>query len=252
MSQRTALVTAGAAGIGRAIASRLAEDGFTVIVTDVSKDAVEEANSAGLHAHRADASSAEDAQAIAEFIQAEFGQLDVLVNNAGIAGPTARVEDIDLDDWNKTLNINLTSQFLHVKTLLPLLRKADRGRIINLSSAAGVLGMYGRSVYSASKSALFGFTKSLAIELGPEGITVNALCPGAVGGPRIESVIAAKAEILGEPTESVAADYRGQSTLGEFIDPASVAGMVSFLAGSDGKQINGQALSVDGFTQKLF
>ena len=112
--------------------------------------------------------------------------------------------------------------------------------------------MYGRSVYSASKSAVFGFTKSLAIELGPEGITANAICPGAVGGPRIDAVIAAKAEILGDSVEAVAADYRNQSAIGEFIDPASVAGIVSFLAGPDGKQMNGQMLSVDGFTQKLF
>ncbi|MCG7301256.1 SDR family oxidoreductase [Brevibacterium ravenspurgense] len=252
MEQRIAVVTAGAAGIGRSIATRLKEDGFTVVVTDVSAEAVEDAAKSGLHAHVADASSPEDTRSLADFIQSEFGKLDVLVNNAGIAGPTARVEDIELCDWNLTMSINITAQFLHVKALLPLLRKAERGRIINLSSAAGVLGMYGRSVYSASKSAVFGFTKSLAIELGPEGITANAICPGAVGGPRIDAVIAAKAEILGDSVEAVAADYRNQSAIGEFIDPASVAGIVSFLAGPDGKQMNGQMLSVDGFTQKLF
>jgi NAD(P)-dependent dehydrogenase (short-subunit alcohol dehydrogenase family) len=150
------------------------------------------------------------------------------------------------------VSINLTAQFLHVKALLPLLRESEAGRIVNMSSAAGVLGMFGRSVYSASKSAVFGFTKSLAIELGPEGITTNAICPGAVGGPRIEGVIEAKAAVLGSSVEEVAADYRNQSAIGEFIDPASVAGMVSFLVGPDARQINGQMLSVDGFTQKLY
>lgn len=252
MSQRIALVTAGAAGIGRAIADRLVNDGFTVVVTDVSAEAVEDAQRAGLHGRVADASDPQAVDALATFLRDEFGRLDVLVNNAGIAGPTARVEDIELSDWDQTLAINLTAQFLHVKALLPLLRESNGGRIVNLSSAAGVLGMFGRSVYSASKSAVFGFTKSLAIELGPEGITTNAICPGAVGGPRIEGVIASKAEVLGSTPEQVAADYRGQSALGEFIEPESVAGMVSFLVGTDGRQMNGQMLSVDGFTQKLY
>jgi len=252
MVQRIALITAGAAGIGRAIADRLVSDGFTVIVTDVSAEAVEDAQRAGLHALVSDASDPNDAAALQTHVREEFGRLDVLVNNAGIAGPTARVEDIELEDWERTLSINLTAQFLHVKALLPLLRESGQGRIVNMSSAAGVLGMFGRSVYSASKSAVFGFTKSLAIELGPEGITTNAICPGAVGGPRIEGVIEAKAAVLGSSVEEVAADYRNQSALGEFIDPASVAGMVSFLVGPDARQINGQMLSVDGFTQKLY
>ena len=183
MGQRIAVVTAGAAGIGRAIADRLVADGFTVLVTDVSAEAVEDAQRAGLHAVVADASKPEDAAALAAHVREQFGRLDVLVNNAGIAGPTARVEDIELADWEQTVSINLTAQFLHVKAMLPLLRESEAGRIVNMSSAAGVLGMFGRSVYSASKSAVFGFTKSLAIELGPEGITTNAICPGAVGGP---------------------------------------------------------------------
>lgn len=252
MSHRVALVTAGAAGIGRAIADRLAADGFTVVVTDVAAEAVEDAQRAGLHAQAAEASDPQAVDALAASLRDEFGRLDVLVNNAGIAGPTARVQDIELSDWENTVSINLTAQFLHVKALVPLLQEAGGGRIVNMSSAAGVLGMFGRSVYSASKSAVFGFTKSLAIELGPEGITTNAVCPGAVGGPRIEGVIASKAEVLGSTVEQVAADYRGQSALGEFIEPDSVAGMVSFLVGPDGRQMNGQMLSVDGFTQKLY
>lgn len=252
MSQNIALVTAGAAGIGRNIADRLAADGFTVVVTDVSVEAVEDAQRAGLHARVADVADATDVDSLAEFLREEFGHLDVLVNNAGIAGPTARVEDIEVRDWEKTLSVNITGQFLHVKALVSLLRRSDSGRIVNLASAAGALGMFGRSVYSASKSAVFGFTKSLAIELGPEGITTNAICPGAVGGPRIERVIRAKAEVLGSTPEQVTASYQGQSALNEFIEPDSIAGMVSFLVGPDGRQMNGQILSVDGFTQKLY
>lgn len=252
MTTRTALITAGAAGIGRVIATRLAADGFDVIVTDVSEAAVQDARTAGLAAYVVDAG---DAGAVAEFattLEAEHPRLDVLVNNAGIAGPTARVEDIGIEDWDRTVQINLNAQFYHVHALLPLMRKSDAGQIVNLSSAAGRLGMFGRAVYTASKAGVIGFTKTLAIELGPEGFTANAICPGAVGGPRIEQVIADKAAVLGREVSDVAEDYRGQSAIAEFIDPESVAGMVSFLVGPDGRQINGQVLAVDGYTQKLF
>lgn len=252
MTTRTALITAGAAGIGRVIATRLAADGFEVIVTDVSEAAVQDARAAGFTAHVVDAG---DAAAVAEFaavLEAEHPRLDVLVNNAGIAGPTARVEDIGIEEWDRTVQINLSAQFYHVHALLPLMRRGEAGRIVNLSSAAGRLGMFGRAVYTASKAGVIGFTKTLAIELGPEGFTANAICPGAVGGPRIEKVIADKAAVLGRDAADVAEDYRGQSAIAEFIDPESVAGMVSFLAGPDGRQINGQVLAVDGYTQKLY
>lgn len=251
MTTRTAVITAGAAGIGRVIAERLAADGLQVIVTDVSEAAVLTARAAGLTAHLVDAG---DAAAVAEFaatLEAEHGRLDVLVNNAGIAGPTARVEDIEIEDWDATVRVNLNSQFYHVRALLPLMRQTGEGRIVNLSSAAGRLGMFGRSVYAASKAGVIGFTQSLAIELGPEGFTANAICPGAVGGPRIDKVISDKAAVLGRPVEDVAADHRNQSAAQQFIDPESVAALVSVLAGPDGRQINGQALAVDGFTQKL-
>jgi NAD(P)-dependent dehydrogenase (short-subunit alcohol dehydrogenase family) len=251
MSSRTALITAGAAGIGRVIADRLVADGFEVIVTDVSAAAVEEARAAGLTAHVVDAG---DAAAVAEFaatLEETPGRLDVLVNNAGIAGPTARVEDVEVEDWDTTVRVNLSSQYYHVNALLPLMRRTGGGRIVNLSSAAGRLGMFGRSAYAASKAGVIGFTQTLAIELGPEGFTANAICPGAVGGPRIDKVISDKAAVLGRPVQDVAADHRHQSAMHEFIDPESVAALVSVLSGPDGRQINGQALAVDGFTQKL-
>ncbi|SMX89590.1 NAD(P)-dependent dehydrogenase, short-chain alcohol dehydrogenase family [Brevibacterium sp. Mu109] len=252
MGERTALVTAGAAGIGRAIADRLAADGLTVIVTDVCERAVQDARSAGLHAYVADASDYAGVAALAQTVEEEHGRLDVLVNNAGIAGPTARVEDTVVEAWEQTVSVNLNAQFYHVKALLPLMRRSEgEGRIVNMSSAAGRLGMFGRAVYSASKAGVIGFTKTLAIELGPEGFTANTICPGAVGGPRIDGVIEAKAAVLGREAEDVAADYRGQSAIAEFIEPESVAGMVSFLVGPDGRQINGRVLAVDGYTQKL-
>ncbi|GAA2089866.1 MULTISPECIES: SDR family oxidoreductase [Brevibacterium] len=249
---RVAVVTAGAAGIGRAIADRLRSAGFTVVVTDIAQEALADARAAGFSAFRVDAGDFASVQAFAAQVEREHGRIDVLVNNAGVAGPTARVEDIDPDEWEAVVRINLSSQFFHVKALLGLLRRSDRGTIVNLSSAAGRLGMLGRSVYTASKAGVLGFTKTLAIELGPEGITANAICPGAVGGERIQRVIEDKAAVLDRPVAEVEADYRGQSAIAEFIDPGSVASLVEFLAGPGGRQISGQTLSVDGYTQKLY
>ncbi|WP_029088746.1 SDR family oxidoreductase [Brevibacterium album] len=249
---RTAVVTAGAAGIGRAIADRLQAAGYTVIVTDVSEAALAGARAAGFAAHRVDAGDHASVAAFAEELAASHEAVDLLVNNAGVAGPTARVEDIDPEEWEAVTRTNLSSQFFHVRALLPLLRRAQGAAIVNLSSAAGRLGMFGRSVYTASKAGVIGFTKTLAIELGPEGITANAICPGAVGGERIERVIADKAAVLGRPVADVEADYRGQSALAQFIEPESVAAVVEFLGGPGGRQMNGQVISVDGYTQKLY
>lgn len=252
MTPRRALVTAGAAGIGRAIAERLKLDGFDVVVTDIDESAVADARDSGFTAKVANAGDFDSVKALADELSEETSTLDLLVNNAGIAGPTARVAEIDVAEWQQTVDINLSSQFFHVKAMLPLLRNSSSASIVNLSSAAGRLGMFGRAAYTATKAGVIGFTKTLAIELGPEKITANAICPGAVGGVRIDRVIAAKAEVLDRHVDEVAADYREQSAIQEFIDADSIAGMVSFLAGPDARQINGQTLNVDGYTQKLY
>src|SRR5690606_33897403 len=180
-----------------------------------------------------------------------LGGLDVLVNNAGVAGPTGPVETLDKADWDRTLQVNITGQFLCARQAVPLLRASDAGVMINLSSAAGHLGFAGRSAYSASKWAVVGFTKTLAIELGAEGIRVNAILPGAVEGPRIRAVIDAKARALGRPAADVAAEYESQAALGRMVSARDIANMAVFAASPAAGSINGQALVVDGFTQKL-
>ena len=133
-----------------------------------------------------------------------------------------------------------------------MLRQGREASIVNLSSAAGRLGMAGRSAYSASKWAVIGLTKTLAIELGPDRIRVNAICPGAVNGPRIDAVIAAKAQMLDLPADQVSELYHNQSSLGRLIEAEDIANMAAFAASDMARNVNGQALAVDGNTEKLY
>jgi len=251
-SGRRVLVTAGAAGIGLAIATSFKSLGADVFVTDIDPVVVDNAKAAGFVAAVSDVSDEDQVRTLMTSVVDNLGGLDVLVNNAGVAGPTGPVDSLDSDAWKATFDVNIHGQFFCVKHTLPLLRKSSEASIINMSSAAGRLGMAGRSPYSASKWAVIGFTKSLAIELGAEGIRVNAICPGAVDGPRIDAVIAAKADMVGRPVDEVAALYRGQSSLGRLIDATDIANMAVFLSSGLARNVNGQAMAVDGNTDKLF
>ncbi|AHK29162.1 3-oxoacyl-[acyl-carrier-protein] reductase [Rhodococcus opacus PD630] len=251
-SGRRVLVTAGAAGIGLAIATSFKSLGADVFVTDIDPVAVDNAKAAGFIAAVSNVSDEDQVRTLMTSVVDNLGGLDVLVNNAGVAGPTGPVDSLDSDAWKATFDVNIHGQFFCVRHALPLLRKSSEASIINMSSAAGRLGMAGRSPYSASKWAVIGFTKSLAIELGAEGLRVNAICPGAVDGPRIDAVIAAKADMVGRPVDEVAALYRGQSSLGRLIDATDIANMAVFLSSGLARNVNGQAMAVDGNTDKLF
>src|SRR5690606_9581874 len=180
-----------------------------------------------------------------------LGGLDVLVNNAGVAGPTGPVETLDKADWDRTLEVNITGQFLCARQAVPLLKESDAGVMVNLSSAAGHLGFAGRSAYSASKWAGVGFTKSPAIELGPFGVSVNAILPGAVEGPLIRAVIAAKAKVLGTSEQDLGRRYEQQAVLGRMVSARDIANMALFSASGAAGSVTGQALVVDGHTQAL-
>lgn len=247
------MITAGASGIGRAIAQAFVEDGARVHVCDVDEAALEAFAGECPEARvtRADVASVAEVDAYFDAAQSWLGGLDVLINNAGIAGPTGAVEDISPQDWDRTLAININGQFYCARRAVPLLKAAGGGSMVNISSSAGVLGFPLRTPYAASKWAVVGLTKSLSMELGEFGIRVNAICPGAVAGPRIERVIAADAEARGLPVESVRRSYLNQNALQEFIEPQSIAREVVFLCSPMGRQITGQALSVDGDTDSL-
>lgn len=246
------LVTAGAAGIGQAIAQGFSEAGAQVWVTDIAEAAVESARGQGFRATVSNAADESQVADLAAEVSAEWGTLDVLVNNAGIAGPTGAIENLDSQAWLSTFDVNIHSQFYCVKHLLPLLRTSAKASIVNLSSAAGRLGMAGRSPYSATKWAVVGLTKTLAIELGGENIRCNAICPGAVGGPRIEGVIESKAEMLGKSVDEVTGLYTGQSSLNKLADASDIGNMAVFLASDMASHVNGQAMPVDGNTEKLY
>ena len=247
------MITAGAAGIGRAIARAFVEDGARVHICDVDEAALTAFAQQCPEARvtRADVSSVTDVDGFFDQARGWLGGLDVLINNAGIAGPTAEVEDITPEDWDRTLAININGQFYCARRAVPLLKSAGGGSIVNISSTAGTMGFPLRTPYAASKWAVVGLTKSLSMELGEFGIRVNAICPGAVAGPRIDRVIAADAKARGLPLETVRQSALNQNALREFIEPESVAREVVFLCSSLGRQITGQAISVDGDTHSL-
>jgi NAD(P)-dependent dehydrogenase (short-subunit alcohol dehydrogenase family) len=239
------LVTAGAAGIGREIVRALVEDAARVHICDVDTTALEDARREhGVTASVTDVADVDQVERLFGDVRRHLGGLDVLVNNAGIAGPTAGVESITPADWRRTIDVNITGQFYCAHFAVPLLRETQRGVIINMSSVAGRFGYPFRTPYAASKWAVVGFTESLARELGPDGITVNAILPGPVEGARIERVIRARAEVFGVSYEEMEQRYVERASLRRLVSPHDIAAMVMFLCSEAGRNITGQALSV--------
>lgn len=254
MPQAPVVVISGAAtGLGRTMAERFAEGGFRVQVCDASASAVEafRASHPGVEAAVVDVSDARQVDAWFDSIKAKSGRIDVLLNNAGIAGPTAPVEDIDPADWERTIAVDLNGQFYCTRRAVPLLRAAGGGSIINIASSAAFFGFPLRTPYAACKWALLGFTKTLAMELGPAGIRVNAICPGSIKGPRIDGVIERDAAARGMTAAQIRKLYERQVSLRQFVDAEDVANVAYFLASPQGRMISGQILGVDGHTESL-
>ena len=224
-----------------------------MLMCDVSEEALDEAKqlikgATALHVDVADPAAVTALFATAE---RELGGLDVLINNAGIAGPTARVEDVTPDALSRTLAVNVEGQFHCARHAVPLLRRACGGTILNLSSVAGRLGFPMRSPYAASKWAVVGFTKSLAIELGETGIRVNAILPGHVETERFRRVVRSKAEAIGESFDDVRARFLAPVSLKRTVSPEDIANMALYLASPFGASITGQAISVCGDVQMM-
>ncbi|MDN5842027.1 MAG: SDR family oxidoreductase [Alcaligenaceae bacterium] len=253
MQGRKVLITAGASGLGLEMAKLFLATGARVFICDIDEGAVEQARAqlpqAG--AMVADVSDEDSVARLFDQATAYLGGLDVLINNAGVAGPTGYVETLSKKDWDRTLAVNITGQFLCVRLAVPLLKESSAGVIINLSSAAGHLGFAGRSPYSASKWAVVGFTKTLAIELGAAGIRVNAILPGAVDGDRIRAVIDAKAQTLGVPVDELTSTYTNMASLKRMVTAQDIANTALFVASDAAANVTGQALAVDGHTQAL-
>jgi NAD(P)-dependent dehydrogenase (short-subunit alcohol dehydrogenase family) len=259
MDQRIAVISAAASGIGLAIAEALHGDGWQVYVGDRDEAAIAALGHSrvGMAAHPCDVADPAAVERFFGWIERDLAArgaqgIDLLVNNAGIAGPTARFEEQPVEGWRAAIDVNLNGMFYMTRGAIPLLRRRAPGSaIITMSSTAGLLGCPLRGPYVASKWALIGLTKTLAMELGPEGIRANAICPGSVEGPRIDRVIAADAAERGLTVAEVEHEYKRQTSLRTFATSEDVTAMVRYLMSPAGARISGQAIAIDGHTESL-
>lgn len=247
------LISGGASGIGARTAERFLEQGDSVHICDVAADAVGEflAQNAGATGSVANIGNRDDCDRVFADFAKHHDRLDVLVNNAGIAGPTGPVDAHDEDGWDQCLTVNLSGTFYMTRRAVPLLRKSEHGSIVNVSSTAALHGYPLRSSYTASKWGMMGLMKTWAMELGPEGIRVNAVCPTSVEGPRIDAVIERDAKQRGLSVEQVRDVYLRQTSMRTFISADDVADVILFLASDAARKISGQSISVDGNTEGL-
>ncbi len=247
------IVTAGATGIGLEVARAFVEEGARVWVCDIDQAALD-ALAKSDPAIRSAQCDVTDRDAVATFFaQAtdDLGGLDCLVNNAGTAGATAKVEETSPEDWDRCVDVCLTGQFNFARLAAPLLRASENGSMVNFASAAGKHGFALRSAYAAAKWGVIGFTKSLSIELGEDGVRVNAILPGIVAGDRQRRVLEAKAQRLGKTFSEIEAAAFSYTSIREYVTARQLADQILFLASPRGRTISGQAISVDGDTKML-
>jgi NAD(P)-dependent dehydrogenase (short-subunit alcohol dehydrogenase family) len=247
------LVTAGAAGIGRVMARTFSEHGAKVHICDVDEKALASTKKQlpAVTQTVADVSRLDDVDRLFADVKKFLGGLDVLINNAGIAGPTSKVEDIRPEDWDRCIAIDLNGMFYCTRKAMPLIKAAGGGSIINLSSIAGRFGFPMRTPYAAAKWAVVGFTESLAAEAGPDKVRVNCIQPGIVEGERVDRIIEAKAKGLGVSAEEVRSRMVEGVSLHTTVTAQDIANMALFLATAPGRHISGQALSVCGGARYL-
>jgi NAD(P)-dependent dehydrogenase (short-subunit alcohol dehydrogenase family) len=246
----TAIVTGGGGGIGQAICEQLASRGYDIVVADIDESGMEETRGLieadgqkvrPIHTDLGDEASIE--ATVQETLDA-FGSVEVLVNNAGIAGPTDPCEEVTTDQWEQTMNVNLTGPFTMCRNVLPSMKDAGYGRIVNIASVTGKRPLVNRTPYATSKMGLIGFTRTLAAEVGDHNINVNAVCPGSVDGPRIDSVFRKQAATTEQSYEEVRGEVLAESPRNELVERRNVAELVAFLCSDHSEQITGQDINV--------
>lgn len=249
---RRVVVTGGASGLGLAMARAFLAAGDRVAICDADADAVAAAAEvAGLRAARADVTEKREMAGFLGRIEADWGGADIVCANAGTGGPAGRIEDLALEDWRACLSTNLDGAFLTCRWAARVMRAEGAGLILLTSSVSGLFGFPQRTPYVAAKWGLVGLTKALASELGPAGVRVNALCPGAVEGPRMDRVVAMEAAARGTAEAEVRAGFAAGAALRRFVTAEEVAATALFLASPGAGAITGQALAVDGHTERV-
>ena len=250
---RHVLITAGGSGLGLAMAEAFALRGDLVAITDNNPEMVEKLTAARPEflCFTADAASEDDMKGVFTTLHGVWEKLDVLMANAGIAGPTAAVEDISLADWQRCLAVNLDGAILATAMAAPCMKAKGGGVMTLTSSTAGLFGYPYRSPYAAAKWGIIGLTKTLAMELGPFGIRVNAICPGAVEGDRMDRVIANEAQTRGISEADLRQGYGDCVSLRRFVTAEDIANMAIFLASPEAGNVSGMAMAVDGHTEKV-
>ena len=256
LKNKKIIISAGGSGIGWSSAKIFLDKGAIVYLCDINptflnKCKKHKLNNKKLFVFQCDASDENQVKNFFSKILKKTKKIDALINNVGIAGPTGTLEKLKSKDWENTLKVNVISHFYFSKYSIPLLKKNKGGAIINLSSTAGIFGFPLRSPYSASKWAVVGMTKTLAMELGKFNIRVNAICPGSVKGARMMRVIKAKAKMLKRSVRSIEKDFVSMSSLKQWVYEDDIAKMCSFLISQDSLRVSGQVISIDGNTERM-
>ena len=256
LKNKKIIISAGASGIGLATAKVCLSRGATVYLCDIDSKSNKKLNKHPLRNKRlfvylCDASNEYQVSDFFEKVKKKTKKIDALINNVGIAGPTGSLEKLKSKDWENTLHVDVNSHFYFTKQAIPLIKKSKNGSIVNISSTAGILGFPLRSPYAASKWAIVGITKTLAMELGKFNIRSNAICPGSVKGDRMNRVIKAKSKVTNKSIKSIEKDFVSMSSMKQWVYEDDIAKMCSFLISDDSSKVSGQIISVDGNTERM-
>ncbi len=256
LNNKKIIISAGASGIGWATAKVCLSKGAYVYLCDIDNKSLNKIQkhplaNKKLFYYECDASDEDDVSNFFSKVNKKTKKVDALINNVGVAGPTGTIEKLSSEDWEKTLKINVISHFYFAKLAIPMLKKNKGGSIINISSGAGIMGFPLRSPYAASKWAVIGLTKTLAMELGKFKIRVNAICPGTIKGDRMIRVIRDKAKFLKVSKKKIEKDFISMASMNCWINEEDIGKMCSYLISSDGEKISGQAIPIDGNATRM-
>jgi len=256
LNNKKIVISAGASGIGWATAKVCLAKGATVFICDIEKKYLAKAkkhplNNKKLFVYECDAANEYAVKELFNNISKKTKKLDCLINNVGIAGPTGTIENLISEDWEKTLKVNVISHFYFTKLAIPMIKKNKGGSIINLSSGAGIMGFPLRSPYAASKWAIVGVTKTLAMELGKFKIRVNAICPGTIKGDRMVRVVRDKSKFLKVSKKQIEKEFISMASMNCWIYEEDIGQTCSFLISDEASRISGQVIGVDGNAIRL-